>query len=101
MQFSGTPCYLAPEIYQKKAYDEKIDVFSFGTMLWEIFTREVPYEGLEPADIMQKLMKEEPLGSNVSIPKPIQKIINECRSLNPDMRPNFDRVCDLLGNIEL
>ena len=24
MQFSGTPSYLAPEVYQKKAYDEKI-----------------------------------------------------------------------------
>ena len=33
MQFSGTPAYLAPEIYQKKAYDEKIDIFSFKILL--------------------------------------------------------------------
>ena len=101
MQFLETPSYLAPEVYQKKAYDEKIDVFSFGTMLWEIFTREVPYEGLEPTDIMQKLMKDEPLGSSVTISKSIQKIIMECRALNPEMRPNFERVCELLENIEL
>lgn len=101
MQFSGTPAYLAPEIYQKKAYDEKIDVFSYGTILWEIFTREVPYEGLDPADIMQRLFKEEGLASKTSIPKPIQKIILECRALNSDIRPNFERINEMLGNINL
>ncbi len=101
MQFSGTPSYLAPEVYQKKAYDEKIDVFSFGTMLWEIFTREVPYEGLEPADIMQKLLKEESLVTSVNMPKAIQKIIVECRVLNPDLRPNFERINEMLDNIDL
>ena len=101
MQFSGTPSYLAPEVYQKKAYDEKIDIFSFGTILWEIFTREVPYEGLEPTDIMQKLLKEEPLAGSISLPKPIQKIIIECRNLNPDLRPNFEKINEMLGNIDL
>lgn len=101
MQFSGTPAYLAPEIYQKKAYDEKIDVFSFGTMLWEIFARQVPYEGLDPSDIMQKLFKEEPMSTLSTIPKPIQKIISECRVLNPDFRPGFEKIVENLSNIEL
>lgn len=39
MQFSGTPCYMSPELFKKKAYDEKIDVFSLGTLFWEIFAR--------------------------------------------------------------
>ena len=36
---------MAPELFQKKAYNNKIDIFAFGTLLWEIFKREVPYEG--------------------------------------------------------
>jgi hypothetical protein len=36
---------MAPELFQKKAYSYKIDTFAFGTLLWEIFKREVPYEG--------------------------------------------------------
>lgn len=36
MQFSGTPSYMAPELFQKKSYDEKVDVFAFGTLLWEL-----------------------------------------------------------------
>lgn len=39
MQFAGTPTYMAPELFQKKSYDEKVDVFAFGTMLWELATR--------------------------------------------------------------
>lgn len=48
MQFAGTAVYMAPELFQKRSYDETVDVFAFGTMLWELITREVPYDGLDP-----------------------------------------------------
>lgn len=55
MQFSGTPSYMAPELFKKKSYDEKVDVFAFGTLLWELVCREVPYDGLDPSDIKDKV----------------------------------------------
>jgi len=68
MQFSGTPSYMAPELFQKKSYDEKVDVFAFGTLLWELIAREVPYDGLDAVDIKEKVMGEEqlklPFGTN-------------------------------------
>lgn len=71
MQFSGTPTYMAPELFQKKSYDEKVDVFAFGTLLWELVSREVPFDGLEPADIKEKVMAEEhlkvPFGTNKKV----------------------------------
>jgi serine/threonine protein kinase len=51
-QFSGTPSYLAPEVFQKKPFDEKVDVFAFGALLWEIFSKDIPYDGLEPGQIL-------------------------------------------------
>lgn len=36
MQFAGTPNYMAPELFQKKQYDQAVDVFAFGTLMWEI-----------------------------------------------------------------
>lgn len=45
-QFSGTPAYMAPEVFQKRGYDHKVDVFAFGSILWEIYAREVPFDGL-------------------------------------------------------
>ena len=46
---------MAPELYLKKAYDSSVDIFAYGTLLYELFAREVVYEGLEPLDIMQKV----------------------------------------------
>ena len=46
----------------------EVDVFAFGTLLWELIAREVPYDGMEPADIKEKVMAEEqlklPFGTN-------------------------------------
>lgn len=51
MQFAGTPTYMAPELFLKRSYDEKVDVFAFGCLMWEIINREVPFDGLDPSDI--------------------------------------------------
>ena len=67
MQFAGTPVYMAPELFQKRQYDEKVDVFAFGTLLWEILSREVPYDGLEAADIRAKVERGEPLKMHYNV----------------------------------
>ena len=36
-------------------------MFAFGTLLWELVCREVPYDGLESVDIRCKVEKGEPL----------------------------------------
>jgi len=38
MQFSGTPAYMSHELFQKKSYDEKVDIFALGTLMFEIYT---------------------------------------------------------------
>ena len=55
-QFSGTPAYMAPELYLKKAYDEKVDIFAFGTLIWEIMARKIPYDGYEISEIKTKCL---------------------------------------------
>jgi serine/threonine protein kinase len=61
MQYSGTPNYMAPELFQKKSYDETVDQFAFGTLMWEILTGKVPFDGLDAQDIRQKVENDEPL----------------------------------------
>lgn len=60
-QFSGTPAYMAPEIYKKKSYDEKVDIFAFGCLLYELVQRDPPFSHLEPDDIKHMVTKGEPL----------------------------------------
>ena len=67
MQYAGTPTYMAPELFLKRKYDQSVDVFAFGSLLWEIINREVPYDGLDPSDISQKVIKGEKLrDSNIA-----------------------------------
>lgn len=41
----GTPVYMAPEILQGKPYDHKVDVWSLGTVFYEMLTGFTPFTG--------------------------------------------------------
>jgi len=100
-KFSGTPAYMAPEILQKKSYDEKVDVYAFGTLIWEIMTRKIPHEGVEILDLKQRILNGEKLYiPNKTVSKEISKIIDICTNRDPTKRPTFLEVCKMpLGEI--
>lgn len=76
MQFSGTPTYMAQEMFQKRAYNESVDVFALGTLLYELYAGEVPYQGLDPADIKDRILKDSSLPFKVNVKKSISEISN-------------------------
>ena len=88
-QFAGTPCYMAPELFDRKYYDEKIDVFAFGTVVWEIYTQKIPYFNCEALEIKQKVTKGEELFCSSIVPKQIASLIEKCRRVKPTERPSF------------
>jgi serine/threonine protein kinase len=47
LQF-GTTFWLAPEVMQDGQYTEAADVYSFGMIIWELFTREIPFPNMNP-----------------------------------------------------
>lgn len=69
MQFSGTPIYMAQELFLKKSYDQSVDIFALGTLLYEIYTGEIPYYGLDATDIKEKILKDPTLPSRGNIKK--------------------------------
>lgn len=42
----GTPAYMAPETWTGSLYNEKVDVYSWGILCWEVLLREKPYDCL-------------------------------------------------------
>lgn len=67
LQYAGTPCYMAPELFQKRQYNEKVDVFAFGTLLWETLERKVPFDGFETPEIRAKVESGEQLRANYGL----------------------------------
>ena len=40
-----------PEVILYHKYNEKVDVYSFGTVVWEMFSRDVPYSSLSAVQV--------------------------------------------------
>lgn len=55
---TGTMCYMAPEVYYCKLYDQRCDVHSFGLLLWEIFALEKVYDLFDVDTFIQIAFEE-------------------------------------------
>ena len=104
--YAGTAAYMAPEMFNKKPYNEKVDVFAYGTLLWEILTRRIPYEGYEPLQIKgfvcegRELPINEYFNKKDKIPQELINIVKLCRVVNPSERPSFKEINDKLVEIQ-
>ncbi len=67
--------------------------------MWELLCREVPYDGLDPADIRAKVEKEEALKIPYGSDQRIGQLISECRQVNTGNRPSFSRIIEILSSI--
>lgn len=43
MTFVGTVAWMAPEVIRHEPYSEKVDVWSYGVVIWELLNQERPY----------------------------------------------------------
>lgn len=53
----GTPDYIAPEIFQGKGYNETVDCWSIGIILYEMVVGYPPFFSDEPSDTYKKILK--------------------------------------------
>jgi len=85
----GTLRYMSPEQYQNKDVDLRSDIWSFGVVLFEMMTGQLPFEGDYEAAVMYSVVNEEP-GSASSLRKGIpiefEKIINKALEKDPAKR---------------
>lgn len=51
----GTPYYVAPEIWRKKPYDAKCDIWSLGCLLYEVAALRRPFEADNLNNLIQKV----------------------------------------------
>ncbi|XP_076941828.1 serine/threonine-protein kinase 52-like [Bidens hawaiensis] len=89
----GTPQWMAPEIIRNEQADEKSDVYSYGVVLWEIVTRKMPWDDLNPMQVIAAVgfMDRRP-----EIPNDVDplwtSLIESCWCSEPQSRPTFQEI---------
>jgi hypothetical protein len=90
---AGTLYYAAPEQYKDGPYTNKVDIFSFGLILYEILVGSAVFpRSMYPRPLMKRLLR----GEMPSIPDScgifMQGLIPRCWSMIPANRPSFEDI---------
>lgn len=86
----GTPPYSPPEQHKQLAITVKSDLYSFGVMLYEMFTGQLPWSGEKILGIQQLYTKIEipdPCEINADLPPQLKDILRQLTASDPALRP--------------
>ncbi|KAK8889286.1 hypothetical protein M9Y10_034032 [Tritrichomonas musculus] len=87
----GTPIYSAPEVLEFNTYTESSDVYSFSLVVYELLTNDKPFSEINNiSQIYNKIVvKGERPAIKKEIPEKFKKLIEQCWSQDPSLRPKF------------
>uniref|UniRef100_UPI0037E87A8F mitogen-activated protein kinase kinase kinase 20-like n=1 Tax=Semicossyphus pulcher TaxID=241346 RepID=UPI0037E87A8F len=93
MTVVGTFPWMAPEVIQSLPVSETCDTYSYGVVLWEMLTREVPFKGFEGLQVAWLVVeKQERLTIPTSCPASFAELMRKCWQADPKERPHFKQV---------
>jgi sterile alpha motif and leucine zipper-containing kinase AZK len=92
---------MAPELLDNQAYNNSVDVYSFGIVMWECLTRDEPFRGHSPMQIVATLLRGErpKLPASPALPSSYVRLLMECWATQPERRPTFSAALDRLVGI--
>jgi len=95
-----TPAWTAPETFNGEGYDEKIDVYSFALVLWELISGQEPFKDFSEQQIILGVSQGN-LRPEISTTwnKEFCELIQDCWSKEVSKRPNFEDILSRLRNI--
>ena len=95
---TANPRWTAPEVYTEKVpYTSKSDVWSFGTLLIELFSQgSEPYHHVSLADVKAMLAHGTPPDIPHNCPLSVQSHIKSCLQINQSDRPSFSALMHVL-----
>jgi serine/threonine protein kinase len=97
----GTPAYMSPQQATGGRVDARSDIFSFGTLLYEMVTGRRPFGGGSSAEVLAALLKEQPQPPSeivADVPKELERIILRCLRKEPARR--FQNMLDVKVELE-
>ena len=99
-QVLGTPRYMSPEQVECSAVDGRSDIYSFGLMLYEMVTGDLPFQGNTLQLMLGRVqsMPRNPTLLNSKLPPYLAGIIMRC--LEKDVARRYQTFDDVLGDLE-
>jgi hypothetical protein len=89
----GTPQWMAPEIVKNERSNERVDVYSYGVVLWEMLTGQIPFAGQSAFQIVYALTVDGlSLVFPEEAPEALVRLIQSCCNRNPAKRPSFQAI---------
>jgi tetratricopeptide (TPR) repeat protein len=96
----GTAAYMSPEQASGEEVDQRSDIFSFGVVLYEMLTGQLPFKGEHQAAVIYSILNEEPqpvARFNNKVSADLERIV--AKALSKDREERYQHIDDLQADL--